>query len=107
MFNVTVLGSENTSMVILVMKSEIEIFARIGEVLESLAVCLLLFLPSADDLLSGKFGFDFRALLKFKVGHAEGVGGAGEGIIVINHANNIRVLRVEVKSFLVFFAGLK
>ena len=39
---------------------------------------LLLFLPSADDLLSGKLGFDLRALLEFEVGHAEGVGGAGE-----------------------------
>ena len=88
------------------MKAPVDILV-FRELAKGLAVSLFLLLPSADDLLSGKFGFDFRALLKFKVGHAEGMGGAGEGIIVINHANNIRVLRVEVKSFLVFFAGLK
>ena len=44
---------------------------------------------------------------KFDISHAEGVGGAGEGIIIINHKNNIRVLRAEVKLFLKFFCVAK
>ena len=49
-----------------------------GELAEGLAVSLLLLLPSADDLLSGDLCLDPRAFLEFKIGHAEGVGGAGE-----------------------------
>jgi hypothetical protein len=40
---------------------------------------------------------------KFDISHAEGVGGAGEGIIIINHKNNIRLIWVGVNFFLGFF----
>ena len=89
------------------MEAIIEIFPVVGKIFESLAICFLLLLPLAYDLLRSNLGLDLRAFLKFEIGHAEGVGGAGEGIIIINHKNNIRALRAEVKSFFVFLAGLK
>jgi len=72
------------SKVVLVVKTPVDILV-FGEFLEGLAICLLLVLPPADDLLRGDFRLDPRAFLEFKIGHAEDVGGAGEGIIIINH----------------------
>ena len=63
----------------------VEIFPVVGKIFESLAIRFLLLLPSAEDLLRGNLGLDLRAFLKFKIGHAEGVGGLGEWIIFIFH----------------------
>ena len=97
--------------VVLVVESPVDVIgvdsalAVLLELTESFPVSLLLLLPSADDLLSGDFCLDPRAFLEFKIGHAEGVGGAGECIIFIFHKNNIRSSATEVKSFFIYFVA--
>ena len=70
-----------------------------GELLEGLAISLLLLHPATDQLLRSDLIEKRLALFHFDIGDAEDVSGAGESIIFIFHKYKVTWFLVNCKLF--------